>query len=80
MAFTMDLETHGSNHKGMGGVSTVSSKSSTGCADANQANPPFRFVVLPAESAAMGVPAGVYERSGTNSSGNPIYAPANRNH
>jgi hypothetical protein len=80
MAFTMDIECHGSNHQGKGQVSTVTGKASTGCADANQANPPFRFVILPSEAGAMGVAPGIYERTSTNSSGQPVYAPANRNH
>lgn len=80
MAFTFDIETHGSNHQGSGGKSTVTGRSSANCADANVANPPFRFQITLSEVGNMGVPAGTYERVGTNASGQPVYAPANRNH
>lgn len=79
MSFNIDIETHGNNHQGKGGVTTVTGKANSTVADlAGQTVAPFRFVVVAGDSA--GVPAGIYERIGTNATGGAIYAPANRNH
>lgn len=79
MAFNINIEVHGNNHQGKGGVTTISGKANSTVADlSGQTVPPFRFVVAAGDSA--GVPPGVYERTGTDSSGNATYSPANRNH
>lgn len=79
MAFNIDIQTHGNNHQGKGGVTTVTGKANSTVVDlSGQTVPPFRFVVVSGDTA--GVPPGVYERVGSNASGDAVYAPANRNH